>query len=640
MALHPDSAFRALAALLLLAGAAPAQETREAAIRDLTFQSEVFNEQRNFRIFLPPNYDLAKDKRYPVIYFFHGHGERHNRPPRSNPGYDSGPVYGGDNIAAFVSRNDVIVVKWDGANPRTPGEDYIRPYNISPVETNRQFPLYFPELVRHIDSRFRTIADRDHRATAGLSMGGFMSFWIAGKYPHLVGSASNFMGSSEFFTGPREFPTEYRHDEMYRNYEGLRTRIVTGSSDFIRWYHRRMNLIWDYTRLPHEHEEFDSGHGTPGMAKTLAFHMEAFRNPLPKPSLWHHADVYPDFDVWGWSVKSDRRTPGYTFLENAGAAGFRSSVREWLPGGKILSSVTLEIETDALYNPGRSYYITRVNLDSGKVDQLRQTAGAAGKLHFTLSGGLHEIGIAESPSPILAVAGWKIAGASWATAGKPVRLHLTLLNKGARAARQSQLAVSSPNPKVKIQKDSLFVAPIGAGRRADVHLDLTVEDPKREIVLLRVRLNEVEFPVEIPMFPDSPELAGVQILDGKSLPLWQRAVMKTEQVLGSGNGDGIAQAGETIAIAIPGDDAHRVVELFSSHPCVDLTQRLSDPWAAYDHVGATAKISLARINDTCAAGQEIPFFARYQLPDKPEHILRQGVVKVRIAPAKVFPPGR
>ena len=165
---------------------------------DRTHQSEVLREKRNYRIFLPPGYGDS-GKRYPVIYWFHGYSERYNKPVTARPdrNYDSGPDYGGDTIAAFVARNDVIVVKWDGYNPRTPDEKYPRPYNVSPVETDRQFPHYFPELVSYIDENFRTIADRDHRATAGLSMGGFMSFWVAGKFPHLVSSASNFMGSAD-----------------------------------------------------------------------------------------------------------------------------------------------------------------------------------------------------------------------------------------------------------------------------------------------------------------------------------------------------------------------------------------------------------------------------------------------------------
>jgi hypothetical protein len=618
---------------VLLVRAAGAQEAR---ILDLSFPSRVFHEERNYRVFLPPDYEQS-GKRYPVVYFFHGWSERHNRPPREGVGYDSGSGYGGDTIAAFVGRNDLIVVKWDGANPRTPGEDYVRPYNVSPVETSRQFPLYFPELVEHIDARFRTVADREHRATAGLSMGGFMSFWISGKYPHLVASASNFMGSDEFYGGFQEFPTEYGHTWMYGNYEGLRTRIVTGSRDFIRWYHRRMNLIWDFTRAHHEHEEFDSAHGTPGMAKTLAFHMNAFRDPLPKPALWHHIDLYPDFEVWGWRVASNRRQPGFTVLENVSRAGFRSSVREWVPGGKLLSEVALRVTTEAAYRPRRSYTVTDVNLDTGQVRRSPQAADAEGRLHFELTGHRHEVGIAESARPVLTVAQASIAGAPWATAGRPVRLAIVLLNKGARPARSLRAVVSSPNPGVRFERHTLTLGALGAGERAGAgEIAFVVDDPRREIVRLDVRIVDAsrvqsEIPVDVPLFADVPALVEFKVLDGAKAKLWERAVKTAEKVLGEGNGDGAIQAGETIAIAVPDGEAHRAVELFGLDECADLTRRISDPWGDYDHVGTTAKITLARIAPSCAAGREIPLLARWVQPNKPDHVLKQGVVRLRVA---------
>lgn len=627
-------------ALAACAWAAP-----QVRILDLKHYSNVFGEERHFRIFLPPDYERAKDKRYPVIYFFHGWSERYHQPPREGRGYDAGDDYGGDNIAAFVGQHDVIVVRWDGYNPRTPGENYPRPYNISPVETYRQFPLYFPELVSYIDANFRTLADREHRATAGLSMGGFMSFWIAGKYPHLVGSASNFMGSSEFHVGPNGFPSEYRHTELYRNYEGLRTRIVLGSKDFIRWYHHRMNLIWDFTRPFHEHEEFDWDHGTPGMAKTLGFHMAAFRTPLPKPVLWHHADVYPTFDVWGYSVSSDRRRPGFTVLENVSRSGFRSSVREWLPDGALMPSVNLRITTDASYRPAASCEIADVNLDTGEVRRFRRTADRSGRLHLAVSGTRHEVGISESGEPLLTVADWRVVGAPWATAGKPVRLKLAILNKGARAARGISARIVSPNPEVVINQGSLSLATLGPGQRAlaPEEVLLLVSDPRREIVQLRVRLRDAqsassEVPLEIPLFPDAPALTDFQIVDGAKLPLWERAVQRAEKTLGAGNADGVANPGETIAIALADGDAFRPVELFTSDACVDLRLRLSDPWSNYDHVGATAKISLPLISSYCPEGHEIPFFVRYQVPNKPDHLLKEGMVKVRVTGRDRTPP--
>ncbi len=622
---------------LLAMGACGATAAPQAVIVDLAFQSRVFGEERNFRVFLPPDYDKAVEKRYPVIYFFHGWSERHNGPPRGRQGYDAGNDYGGDNIAAFVGRHDVIVVKWDGYNPRTPGEAYLRPYNISPVETHRQFPPYFVELVRHIDERFRTIPDRDHRATAGLSMGGFMSFWIAGKYPHLVGSASNFMGSSEFYVGPNASPTEYRHTEMYRNYEGLRTRLVLGSRDFIRWYHQRMNAVWDYTRPHHEHEEFDWDHGTPGMAKTLSFHMDAFRRPLPAPAQWHHVDVYPDFDVWGYSVSSDRRQPGYTVLENVSATGFRSSVREWLPGGRILPSVALRIATKAEYRPGAAYRVTDVNLDSGETRESIHTADREGRLRFLLDGARHEIGIAPSETPLLTVAGWRQTNGPWATAGEPVELELEILNKGAAAARSVSIETSTTNPGVVILSSALNTGPLRPGERgkASPVLRFTVQDPEREIVRFQVRLTApggatFQVPLEVALFRRVGELDEIRILDGAAAPIWERAVASAERVLGRGNGNGVANPGESVAIAVRDGRAWRAVELFSSDKCIDLTERLSDPWASYDNVGATAKISLAGISGDCADGHVAPLFVRYQIPDKPNHVLKEGVFRLKI----------
>ena len=622
-----------VASLLVLAGGGfIVLAQTDADVRDLTHHSAVLGEERNYRVFLPWDYDQASRKRYPVIYFFHGWSERHNRAPNTGRGYDAGDDYNGDNIARFVGSHDVIVVKWDGSNPRKPGEDYLRPYNIPP-ETHRQFPIYFPELVEHIDATFRTIADRDHRATAGLSMGGFMSFWIAGKYPHLVGSASNFMGSSEFETGPLGSPSEYRHDEMHRNYEGLRTRLVIGTRDFIRWYHRRMNAIWDFTRPHYQHEAFDSEHGTPGMAKTLSFHLDAFRNPLPRPALWHHIDVYPTFDVWGYSVQTDRRQSGFTAIENVTAAGFRSSVREWLPGGALMPAVAVRVTTDARYRPGRSYAITDVNLSTREVRQSRQPADESGRLRFTLGGDLHEIGIAEEARPILVATGWRVVDEPWATAGTPVRLAISILNKGAAEARNVRATVDSPNPGVTFAERVLRLDRLAPGASAEAReaLVLTVNDPEREMLKLVVRLQSVDFPLEIPLFRKAAGIPDVTIADGVELPVWERAVTRASRVVGSGNADGVAERGETVALAVRDGEAFRLVEVFASHPCVDVSRRVSDPWGSYDNVGASAKSSRVLVASSCPEGAEIPLFLRYQRPSKPDHVLVEGTTRLLLS---------
>ncbi len=499
----------------------------DAVILDRTHESQVFHETRHYRIFLPPAYESTAI-RYPVIYWFHGYGERYNKGP-ANKEYDRGDDYKGDNLANFVATHDVIILKLDGDN-----QPSSRPWNIGPVETDRQFPLYFPEFVAYIDAAYRTIPDREHRATAGLSMGGFMSFWIAGKYPDLVSSASNFMGSPEFVVGPREFPVEYNHNDMAANYAGVRTRLVTGSHDFIQFYHRQMNQIW---RMPtHETENFDSDHGTPAMSKTLAFHMNAFANPLPRPDLWSHADVYPAFSVWDWTVETNRTQLGFTSLQGVSRGGFNLSVREWLPGGRLLNGVHVKISTAPWYAANSSVPVTTVRFRDNRILRQQLLADREGRLHLELEG-----------------------------------------------------------DEVQVR--------IGAGL--------------------------VERSGETVKLPPAPLATDFQIADHRAFRVFQHAIEQHTLTLGQGNGDGFVNAGEQIAVLFPDGNGFRAAELFGDNRCVDLTTRVSDNWAAYDYVGASAKYTLAKISPTCP-GRTIKLRARVVFPNKPNHQLREYTIELHV----------
>ena len=73
---------------------------------DRTHPSKVFGEERNYRIFLPPKYESGK-KRYPVIYYFHGHSDRYTL-ERYDDGKGTVPK-----ITRFVLSHNVIVVAAD-----------------------------------------------------------------------------------------------------------------------------------------------------------------------------------------------------------------------------------------------------------------------------------------------------------------------------------------------------------------------------------------------------------------------------------------------------------------------------------------------------------------------------------------------
>ena len=135
------------------------------------------------------------------------------------------------------------------------------------------------------------------------------------------------------------------------------------------------------------------------LAETLDFHLDAFAHPLPKPAAFSHADPYPNFGVWDWEVVSDRRRPAFTVLENVSRAGFRSTVREWIPAGAALPEVKLSITSPRLYTPGAVYPVTYIRLRDGKLRRATQKADARGRLSFEIDGDAYEIGIGAAAGP-------------------------------------------------------------------------------------------------------------------------------------------------------------------------------------------------------------------------------------------------
>ena len=75
-------------------------------------------------------------------------------------------------------------------------------------------------------------------------------------------------------------------------------------------------------------------------------------------------------------MQTSRLSKGFTALDNVSRSGFRTSVREWLPNGRLLPSVDVRLATDRLYVPAKTYRVTDVNVSTGEVAQLETKADA------------------------------------------------------------------------------------------------------------------------------------------------------------------------------------------------------------------------------------------------------------------------
>jgi hypothetical protein len=541
--------------------------------------SQVLGGARPFRVLLPAGY-ANSTKRYPVLYWLTAYEQ-------SSPAREAA-------FAQYVAAHDLIVVQ------------------IGPVETTGEYPLYFPELVDHIDRTFRTAADRDRRGVTGFAVGGFAAWLTAARYPDLVSSASNFLGPTEGAAGPHNFEVDLNLDDLYSNLDAVRTRLIVGPRNPLEFYHRRLNATWLYMRTSHETDRLDSEDPAAGIVGALDFHMQSFATPMPRPATFNYTDMYPSFNVWGWQVSSNRRQPGYTVLENAGPQGFRSAVRQWLPSGAAIPEVKLSVTSPALAPPGGLRTVTYLRLKDGKVRRSAQKADAKGRFTFDLDGDAWEVGIGALP--IVTVSGYALAEEPWASAGKPVKLDVRFCNKGAARFASGDVRFESPNADVTLTPATARLFGLAPGETASLPVTVTVTDAARTVVRIFAVLGNLRLPLDVSLHPPAEPAPVFQIADGLSAEVWQHAVEHEEQAFGSGNGDGHAAGGETFAILIPDGEYLRAAELFSADPCVDERMRGADSWDKYDRSGASARYSLDSLRADCAPGKIIRMLARVLLP--------------------------
>lgn len=139
-------------------------------VRSLYYYSDINKTHRHVNVYVPAEYEKNPGKRYPVLYLLHGMGE--NESSWINQGYADFIM---DNLISEGKAVPMIVVIMSGDMVTTP--------DIRRIEGATVSDIYINELIPFIDKSFRTIADRDHRAMAGLSRGGSQTFQTV--LPHL-----------------------------------------------------------------------------------------------------------------------------------------------------------------------------------------------------------------------------------------------------------------------------------------------------------------------------------------------------------------------------------------------------------------------------------------------------------------------
>lgn len=150
------------------------QNVPHGQVRSCTYYSEGQQRFRRCFVYTPAEYEKNVKKRYPVLYLQHGMSE--NETGWSTQGLMNNIL---DNQIAAGKCMPMIVVMESGDI-----EVGFRPHSGKNVDEERNLygasfaTLMIDDLIPMIDKTFRTYADRDHRAMAGLSWGGKQTFDI------------------------------------------------------------------------------------------------------------------------------------------------------------------------------------------------------------------------------------------------------------------------------------------------------------------------------------------------------------------------------------------------------------------------------------------------------------------------------
>lgn len=130
-------------------------------VQQILFNSPSTGEQKRAFVYTPAEYSKNAKKNYPVLYLQHGWGE--DETAWSNQGCAHLIM---DNLIAEGKCKPFIIVMTYGM---TNGARYGTIGSFSPKDFET---VLVDELIPYVDSHFRTLANKQNRAMAGLSMGG------------------------------------------------------------------------------------------------------------------------------------------------------------------------------------------------------------------------------------------------------------------------------------------------------------------------------------------------------------------------------------------------------------------------------------------------------------------------------------
>jgi len=230
-------------------------------VTSVWYQSPTLGMQRRMIVYTPPDYEKSGGK-YPVLYLLHGGGgDEEAWISRGKANYIL------DNLIADSKAKPMIIVITNGVAsvPAAPGE---RPLKMT--GTNVSSPMAMTsglfeeslvkDVIPFIESNYRVQADPDHRAIAGLSMGGYQTQKITNANP------GKFMYIGVWSMGLYNMFGQYNKEEHIAQLKALKAGnpklyyIGCGKTDFLYKGVTDLRALYDELGFKYTYRESEGGH--------------------------------------------------------------------------------------------------------------------------------------------------------------------------------------------------------------------------------------------------------------------------------------------------------------------------------------------------------------------------------------------
>lgn len=243
-----------------------AKPSLPSTVSEQKLASRLMGRDMPYRIIVPQRYNEPAQSRYPVVFLLHGLTGHYNNWTELTK------------LANYLAGYDIIVVTPEG------GDGW---YTDSVSSVNEKWESYIvKELIPEVDNKFRTLAIREKRAIAGLSMGGFGSLKLGLKYPDkfvLAGSFSGALGAAQItekqfpgaigktidgIFGPADSETRKSNDifSIVRDLSPEKMKAIPfiyldcGTEDFLFQNNREFVDLLIEKKVPHEYRQLPGVH--------------------------------------------------------------------------------------------------------------------------------------------------------------------------------------------------------------------------------------------------------------------------------------------------------------------------------------------------------------------------------------------